>query len=48
MVCWIEGGAGFFIFSLTPACADPRGMKRFQRVVDTEVGITLGACEPVF
>ena len=28
MGCWIEGGAGFFLFSLTPAGADPRGMKR--------------------
>jgi hypothetical protein len=35
-------------FSLAPACADPRVMKGFQRVVGTEVGITLGACEPVF
>ena len=25
---WIEGGAGFFLFSLASACADPRGMKR--------------------
>ena len=24
---WIEGGAGFFLFSLPPAYADPRGMK---------------------
>ena len=27
MVCWIAGGAGFFLFSLPPAYADPRGMK---------------------
>ena len=27
MVCWIEGAAGFFLFSLPPAYADPRGMK---------------------
>ena len=41
-------GGDLAVERLTPACADPRGMKRFQRVVDTEVGITLGACEPVF
>ena len=35
-------------FSLAPACADPRGMKRFQRVVGTEVGFSVGAREPVF
>ena len=40
--------ASFFRFSLTPACADPRRMKRFQRVVGTEVGFSVGAREPVF
>ena len=28
--------------------ADPRGMKRYQRVVGTEVGFSVGTYEPVF
>ena len=52
--CWPHDGEvppaapAAFRFSLAPACADPRGMKRFQRVVGTEVGFSVGAREPVF
>jgi len=45
---WLLAAVAIFRFSLAPACADPRGMKRFQRVVGTEVGFLVGAREPVF
>ena len=50
MVCWIEGGAGFFIFSVLPGAAVelPGRSRPAPGVVDIRRGLNVELSLPIF